>query len=114
MHPLAPAHVQRTFDALAAANLHCIAQIHESDRAIDLAIALGPKHFAVIRCVEQAIPGDRTALAAMRAEGDFVWAGLVCFERAIGDCPGHVEAFHVSELPRLIERLRELQRVEAS
>ena len=114
MHQLAPAHVQRTRGAVAAANLQCVAQVHESDRATDLAIALRPDCLAVVRCVEQAVPEDHAALATMKTEGDFVWAGLLHSSKLRADWPGRIEAFHLSELPRLIKRLRELQRVARS
>lgn len=104
---------------------HVVAEIRETSTlrlaadvrdgtARDLAVALGNDGLAMVRCVCRQSQRDHTALATMVAAGDFVWAGLVFSEYQQGDHPFPVEAFHVSELPRLIERLRSLQRAEAS
>ena len=97
--------------ALAVASLRCVAEVHDSDRAIDLAIALSPNRLVVVRCVDEAFPKDHSALATMLTEGDFVWAGLVYGEREGSKTIGLVETFHVSELDRLVERLLELGEV---
>lgn len=99
--------------ALTASTLKVIGRVTEVGH-IDLAISLTPSRLAVIRCVDPAAPENHTALPTVVDDGDFVWAGLVYSERPNADWPGGIEAFHVSELPRLIERLQELQRAPAS
>ncbi len=91
-----------------------IARVLFGDRAHDLVIALSPTRLAVVRCAEEDHPDDYAALATMVAEGDFVWAGLLYSRQRNSEASPHIEAFHISELPRLIERLRELQRAMAS
>lgn len=95
--------------ALAVASLRCVAEVHDSDRATDLAIALSPNRLVVVRCVDEAFPKDHSALATMLTEGDFVWAGLVYGEREGSETVGLVETFHVSELERLVSRLLDLR-----
>jgi hypothetical protein len=97
---------------LARMGAYILARVSESPNAVDFALALSPARLAVVRCVDNATPDDQTALETMVAERDFVWAGLVYSEQLTGKAPGGVEAFHVSELPRLIDRLEELQRAE--
>lgn|GEM_PF-2305743 len=111
MHQSATSRVESTRGAMAAACLDCVAQVVDSDRATDLAVALSPARLAVVRCVDQATPEDHTALATMLTEGDFVWAGLVYGEREGSETVGFVETFHVSELDRLLARLLELREV---
>lgn len=103
------AHSETTRGTIAAAAFDCVAQVQESDRAVDLAMSLAPGRLTVIRCVDHAISEDHTALATMLTEGDFVWAGLVYGEREGSEPVGLVETFHVSELDRLVSRLLELR-----
>lgn len=49
----------------------------------------------------------------MVSQGDFAWAGLVYSHELAPDWPGRIEAFHIAELPRVIGRLKELQRADA-
>ncbi len=106
--------VSATCNALHSAQLMTIAHVLvDSDGASDLAVDLGGRRLAAVRCVRCAAIPDHAALATMVAEGDFVWAGLVSSEELNADWPGDIQAFHVSELPRLVERLRELQRQAA-
>jgi hypothetical protein len=98
-----------TFAMLSAANLRPVAEVRDTRGITDLATLISPSRLAVIRCVEVPTADDHLALATMVAEGDFVWAALVC-----GDNPelgrlGGAEVFHVSELPRLVGRLKTLQ-----
>jgi hypothetical protein len=91
-----------------------IARVLVGDRAHDLVIALSPTRLAVVRCAEEDHPDDYAALATMVAERDFVWAGLLYSGQRNSEASQHIETFHISELPRLIERLQELQRAMAS
>ncbi len=50
----------------------------------------------------------------MVADGDFAWAGLLYTDQPGTNRPGEVEAFHRSDMPKLIERLHELKRAAAS
>lgn len=83
-------------------------------RATDLAVALPGDRLIIVRCTETATSADRSALATMVAEGDFDWAALVYSDQSGTDWSGDVEAFHLSEMSRLIERLHELKRAAAS
>lgn len=98
---------------LARVGARVVARVTESTNATDLALALSSARLAVVRCVEQATPEDHTALATMVDERDFVWAGLVYRGQLPAGAPGYVEAFHLSELPRLIDRLEQLRDPEA-
>ena len=91
-----------------------VASVREADRATDIAIAISRTRLAVIRCVQRVDLEDHAALATMVDDGDFSWAGLVYSSQRGMDRPEHVEAFHVSELPRLIDRLGQLRDPEAS
>ncbi|WP_135211257.1 hypothetical protein [Vitreimonas flagellata] len=95
-------------------DLTIIARVLVGDRAHDLVIALSPTRLAVVRCAEEDHPDDYAALATMVAEGDFVWAGLLYSRQRNSEASPHIETFHISELPRLVERLQELQREMAS
>lgn len=86
----------------------------ESPRATDYAVALSGTRLVVVRQVERATGEDHTVLATMISDGDFVWAGLVYSDQVGTDWPGDVEAFHLSEVSRLIERLHQLERSAAS
>lgn len=90
-------------------NLRCVAAVNESPRATDYAVALSGTRLVVVRQVERATEEDHTALATMISEGDFSWAGLVYSGQAKADWSGDLETFHVSELPRLIDRLEQLR-----
>lgn len=92
---------------------HVLARVSESPDATDLALILSPASLAVLRCVARATPGDCTALETMVAERYFVWAGLFSSDPLGADWPGSIEAFQVTELPRLIVRLQELRRAAA-
>jgi len=96
---------------IAAAKFHCFACVGEAERATDLALAIWPARLAVIRCVDRVREADCAALATMLIEGDFVWAGLIFDERGGAEAVGPIEAFHVSDLDRLVTRLRELREV---
>lgn len=95
--------------ALGATRLKAIARVLDSNCATDFAIALSAKRLAVIRCMDSATQEDRTALATMFTEGDFVWAGLIYGERDGSETAGLIETFHVGELDRLVARLLELR-----
>lgn len=106
--------VLATREALRSAKLKTIAHVLESERASDFVIDLSDRRLAVVRCAHVALPADYAALATIVAEGDFVWAGLLYSGQRISEASQRIETFHTSELPRLIERLRELQRAMAS
>ncbi len=95
--------------ALAVASLRCVAQVHDSDRATDLAIALSASCLAVIRCVERTAPEDHTALETMLSEGPFIWGAVVYDQGEAPQSPGLIESFHVSQLDQLVARLVELR-----
>ena len=111
MHESATNRLDCARDAIAAACLDCVAEVVDSDRATDLAVALSPNRLVAVRHVDQLIREDHTALATMLTEGDFVWAGLVYGEREGSETVGLIETFHVSELDRLVSRLLELREV---
>ncbi len=100
-----------TCNALRLAELKTIAHVVvDSNRVLDLAVDLGMQSLAVVRCVGWVADEDHTALATMVSQGDFAWAGLVYSSDLRTDWPGdNIEAFHVSDLPRLVERLQALQ-----
>lgn len=87
------------------AGFRILARVLDSDRAVDFAIGLSAK-LGVVRWTTNPLGSDHIALATMVVEGDFSWAGLVHSERSAP--PGPIETFHVSELDRLVERLRQL------
>lgn len=95
--------------AIAAAKFHCLACVNESERATDLALAIQPARLVVIRCVDRVCAADCAALATMLIEGDFVWAGIIFSEWEGSKPVGPIEAFHVSELDRLVTRLTKLR-----
>ncbi|MFZ2028840.1 MAG: hypothetical protein WAU68_00910 [Vitreimonas sp.] len=111
---MTPGVASTTEAGLARTGARVLARIADSNGIIDLALAVNATHLAVVRCVERIRNSDHAALETMVADGDFAWAGLVYSEQLGQDWPGHIEAFHVSELPRLIGRLQELQRAAAS
>lgn len=100
--------------ALLQTELQVVARIRESGRAADLALAISPTRFAAVRCVETATSSDHSTLATMIADGDFAWAGLLYSDQPGTNWPDEVEAFHLSEMSRLIERLHELKKAAAS
>lgn len=100
--------------ALLRTGLRVVARVRESGRAADLALALSPTRLAAVRCVEIATSGDHSTLATMVADGDFAWAGLLYSNQPGTNWPGEVEAFHRSDISKLIERLHELKRAAAS
>lgn len=89
-------------------DLSIIANICVAAETSDLAIRLGSTDLGVIRCATDATHRDRSELAKMLAEGDFVWAGLV-YENGEASNSDMVEAFHVSELDKLTNRLLALR-----
>ena len=99
---------------LTTRKLLCVAAVNDTPRATDYAVALSNTRLVIIRRVDRATWEDHAVLATMVSEGDFVWAGLVYSDQLGTDWPGHIEAFHISELPRLIERLHALQREAAT
>lgn len=50
-----------------------LAQVSDTSRTTDLAIAIGPGRLAVARYVVRAAHDDYAALATMISEGDFIW-----------------------------------------
>lgn len=93
---------------MAAADFRCLAQVLDTDRATDLAIALSSTRLVVVRCVDRVLPEDHAALATMVAEGDFIWAGLVYGGQEELQPVGPVETFHVRALDRLVARLHQI------
>lgn len=81
--------------------------------ARDLAVAVRSDALAMLRCVGRPRSNDYATLATMIAAGDFAWAGLVYSDQPGSERSADVETFHVSDLPRLVDRLRALQRARA-
>lgn len=97
--------------AIEKVGAQAVASVRESDRATDIAITMADARLVVLRCVQRMNTDDCSALATMVSEGDFAWAAVICSDQPAADRAGRIEAFHVSELPRLVERLRALQKV---
>lgn len=79
--------------------------------AIDVTYLAPAGVLVIVRCVARSTSRDHGALATMMTEGDFVWAGLVYGKREGSETVGLIEAFHVSELDRLVGRLVQLREV---
>lgn len=94
--------------SLAREDIRTLARVQESERATDLIVLDSRGRFAVIRCAARGSHQDHTELATMIAQGDFVWAGLVYDGEDEAGPFSPIESFHVSELDRLVERLREV------
>lgn len=88
-----------------------VSRVLNSDGDADLVVSVAPTRLAIVRCVDEVMLADHTALATMMTRGECVWAGIVYSEREGSETTGWVETFHVSELDRLVKRLGELQRV---
>lgn len=88
--------------------LRVVANVVASERSIDLAIAMGCGQLAVIRCTHHEAATDRNELATMVEEGDFVWAGLVYGDHNGSGPESPVESFHLTEVEKLVARLRAL------
>lgn len=97
--------------ALDGAGIGVIAQVLEANCATDIAATLTTGRLAVIRCVTRASATDHAALATMLTDGDFAWAGIIFSEWEGSEPVGLIEAFHVSELDRLVARLTKLREV---
>jgi hypothetical protein len=94
---------------LAAGAIRIVARIAESDRVRDVAIAISPTRLAILRYVDRACVQDRTALATMISQGDFVWGAVIYNQGEALSPPSLVESFHVSQLDQLVARLNELR-----
>lgn len=91
-----------------------VASVQESRRATDIAIKFADTRLIVLRCVQKVNADDCSALETMVSEGDFAWAAVICSDQPAVDWPGPIEAFHLSELARLVKRLQALQKAAAS
>lgn len=107
MTPSVEEHATLVNHCLTNAGLRCIAYVEDSDRAIDLAIALSGEKLAVVRCVLSPEPADHAAVATMIAEGDFVYGAIAHQLALAAPSPFTLEMFNTPNLDGLIARLRE-------
>lgn len=94
---------------LAHTGASILARVPDGDRATDFVLELSPRRLAVIRSMSHSTKKDRTALATMISEGDFIWGAVVYEEGEPPRSPGLIETFHISQLDQLVARLVELR-----
>lgn len=78
-----------------------IARVWDSSRAFDIALLRDAHPGVVVRCVEQPMHHDHTALTTMIAEGDFTEAFIVYTEESVPPLEGPIPTYPLSRIDEL-------------
>lgn len=78
-----------------------LGKVIEGARAIDLAFVSHCGHSTVVRCVDEPEDTDRTALATMLAQGDFIRAAIVYTSESQPQLSGEIATYPLSRIDEL-------------